>query len=90
MQLISIGHGNVINARRVIAILGPDSAPVKRMIQEARDQELLIDASCGRRTRGVLVMDTNHVILSSAHPGTLAGRVDPSWSEAKEDEEEKG
>ncbi len=87
MQLISIGHGNVINARRIIAIVSPDSAPVKRIIQEARDQGLLIDASCGRRTRGVVVMDTNHVILSSAHPGTLAGRVDPAWPE---EEEEKG
>lgn len=88
MQLISIGHGNVINARRIIAIVSPDSAPVKRIVQEARDQGLLIDASCGRRTRGVVVMDTNHVILSSAHPGTLAGRIDPSWLEAEE--EEKG
>ncbi len=52
MQLISIGHGNVVNARRIVAIVSPDSAPVKRMIQEARDQGLLIDASCGRRTEG--------------------------------------
>ena len=90
MQLISIGHGNVVNARRVIAIVSPDSAPIKRMIQEARDQGLLIDASCGRRTRGVGIMDTNHVIRSSAHPATLAGRVDPTWSEPEDREEEEG
>ena len=64
MQLINIGFGNVVSARRVISLIKPDSAPVKRMIQEAREQGMLIDATYGRKTASVLIMDSGHVVLS--------------------------
>ena len=73
-KLINIGYGNMISAGRVIAALGPESAPVRRIIQEARERGLLIDASCGRKTSTVLIMDTNHVILSAARARTIADR----------------
>ena len=75
MKLINIGFGNVVAAARVIAIISPDSAPVKRIIQEARDKNILIDATYGRRTRAVLVMDSNHVVLSAIPPETVAHRA---------------
>ena len=75
MKLINIGFGNVVAAARVIAIISPDSAPVKRIIQEARDKNILIDATYGRRTRAVLVMDSNHVVLSAIQPETVAQRA---------------
>ena len=75
MKLINIGFGNVVAAARVIAIISPDSAPVKRIIQEARDKNILIDATYGRRTRAVLVMDSNHVVLSAIQPETVAHRA---------------
>ena len=75
MKLVNIGFGNVIHAERIIAVVSPDSAPVKRLIQEARERGMLIDASYGRKTRSVLVMDTDHVILSGLEPKTIAGRV---------------
>ena len=68
MQLINIGFGNMISSARLLAIVSPDSAPIKRMIQEAKDRGMLIDASFGRRTRSVVVMDTDHVILSAIQP----------------------
>ncbi len=76
MKLINIGFGNMISAGRIIAVVSPDSAPIKRLIQEARDRGMLIDASYGRRTKAVVIMDTDHVILSAAQPETVAGRVD--------------
>ncbi len=76
MQLVNIGFGNMISAERLIAVVSPDSAPIKRMVREARDQGRLIDASYGRSTRAVLIMDSDHIILSSLQPETLAGRVD--------------
>ena len=75
MKLISIGFGNLISAQRLLAVISPDSAPVKRLIQEARDRGMLIDASYGRKTRSVLIMDTDHVILSGLEPKTIAGRA---------------
>ncbi|MEG1857861.1 MAG: DUF370 domain-containing protein [Pseudoflavonifractor sp.] len=75
MKLINIGFGNMVSAGRLIAIVSPESAPIKRMIQEARDRGFLIDATYGRRTRAVLVMDSDHIILSAIQPETVAGRL---------------
>ncbi|MDR3207650.1 MAG: DUF370 domain-containing protein [Oscillospiraceae bacterium] len=75
MKLINIGFGNMVSAGRLIAIVSPESAPIKRIIQEARDQGLLIDATYGRRTRAVLVADSGHIVLSALQPETLANRL---------------
>lgn len=75
MKLINIGFGNMVSSSRVLAIVSPDSAPIKRIVQEARDRSMLIDATYGRRTRAVIVMDTDHVILSAILPETIAGRA---------------
>ena len=75
MKLINIGFGNMVSSARLLAIVSPDSAPIKRVIQEAKDRGMLIDASFGRRTRSVVIMDTDHVILSAIQPEVLAGRA---------------
>ncbi|MBE6102238.1 MAG: DUF370 domain-containing protein [Selenomonas ruminantium] len=75
IKLINIGFGNIVAAGRVIAVVSPDSAPIKRIIQEARDSERLIDASYGRRTRSVIIMDSDHVVLSAVQPETIAHRM---------------
>ena len=72
MKLINIGFGNMVSASRLIAIVSPESAPIKRIIQDARDKGVLIDATYGRRTRAVIVMDSDHVILSAVQPETVA------------------
>ena len=76
LKLINIGFGNIVSANRVIAIVGPEAAPVKRMVQDARDAGHVIDATCGHRTRAVLVTDSEHVILSPLLPETIAARID--------------
>ena len=76
MELVNIGYGSMISAGRLIAVVSPDSAPIKRIIQDARDRGTLIDATCGRRTRAVLIMDSEHVILSAVQPETVAHRLD--------------
>lgn len=75
MKLINIGFGNMVSAGRLVAIVSPESAPIKRIIQDAKDRGALIDATYGRRTRAVLVMDSDHVILSSVQPETVANRM---------------
>lgn len=75
IRLINIGFGNIVLANRVISIVAPESAPIKRIIQEARDAGKLIDATYGRRTRSVLVADSGHVILSAVQPETIANRI---------------
>ena len=75
MKLINIGFGNMVSAGRLIAIVSPESAPIKRMVQEARDRGVLIDATYGRRTRAVLIMDSDHVILSALSTEKLAPRL---------------
>lgn len=75
MKLINIGFGNMISASRLIAIVSPESAPIKRIIQEVREKGDLIDATYGRRTRAVIIMDSSHVILSAIQPETIAGRM---------------
>ena len=76
MQLINIGFGNIVSANRIIAIVSPESAPIKRIVQEAKDDGKAIDATYGRRTRAVIIMDSGHVVLSAVQPETVAGRVD--------------
>ncbi len=73
-NLVNIGFGNFVNSTRVLTILSPDSAPVKRLKDEARVEKKLVDATYGRRTRAVIIMDSNHVILSSVQPETIANR----------------
>ena len=74
MKLISIGFGNVVVANRLVAVVSPDSSPIKRIIQDAREKGTLIDATYGRRTRAVLIMDSDHVVLSALQPETVAAR----------------
>lgn len=76
MQLINIGFGNIVSAERIISIVSPESAPIKRIVQQAKDSKMAIDATYGRRTRSVIIMDSGHVILSAVQPETIAGRVD--------------
>lgn len=75
IKLINIGFGNIVSANRIIAIVSPESAPIKRMIQEARDRGMLIDATYGRRTRAVIITDSEHIILSAVQPETVAHRL---------------
>jgi regulator of extracellular matrix RemA (YlzA/DUF370 family) len=75
IKLVNIGFGNIVAANRIVAIVGPESAPIKRVIQEAREKGILIDATYGRRTRAVIVSDSGHVILSAVQPETVANRL---------------
>lgn len=75
IKLINIGFGNIVSANRIISIVSPESAPIKRIIQEARDRGMLIDATYGRRTRAVIIADSDHVILSAVQPETVAHRL---------------
>ena len=84
MRLISIGFGNLVSVSRLIAVITPESAPVKRMISEARQRGMLLDATFGRKTRAVLVMDSDHIILSALNPETLANRMNQKDNRVKE------
>ncbi|MBD1371369.1 DUF370 domain-containing protein [Hazenella sp. IB182357] len=75
IKLINIGFGNIVSANRIVSIVSPDSAPIKRIIQEARDRGVLVDATYGRRTRAVIITDSDHVILSAVQPETVAHRL---------------
>ena len=75
IKLINIGFGNIVSANRIVAIVSPESAPIKRIIQEARDRGMLIDATYGRRTRAVIITDSDHVVLSAVQPETVAHRL---------------
>ncbi len=81
MKLINIGFGSMVAARRVLAMVEPDSAPIKRVVQEARDRGMLIDASYGRKTQAVILMDTDHVILSALTPEVLGARWEEKTNE---------
>ena len=88
MKLINIGFGSMVAANRVLTIVAPDSAPIKRVIQESRDRGMLIDASFGRKTKAVILMDTDHVILSAITPETIYARgMDKQAAEEEEEEE---
>ena len=76
MTFLNIGFGNLVSAGRVLAVVSPESAPIKRLCQEAKDRGMLIDASFGRKTKSVLLMDTDHVILSAVSPEALAARLE--------------
>ena len=76
MQLVNIVFGNIVSANRIIAIVSPESAPIKRMVQEAKDKGTAIDATYGRRTRAVVITDSDHLILSALQPETVAARLD--------------
>lgn len=84
MKLINIGFGNAVASNRVVAIISPDSAPVKRLIQEARDKNILIDATYGRKTRAVLIMDSNHIVLSAIQHETVANRATQNTDDDEE------
>lgn len=80
-RLVNIGFGNIVAAARLVAIVGPEAAPIRRMVQEAREAGRLIDGTCGRRTRAVLVLDSEHVVLSALLPETIARRLDENTGE---------
>ena len=88
MKLINIGFGSLVAANRVLAIVEPDSAPIKRVIQESRDRAMLIDASYGRKTKAVILMDTDHVILSAIAPETIYARWMDKQEQAVEEEKD--
>lgn len=79
MKFINIGFGNIVSASRLVAIVSPESAPIKRIIQEARERGMLIDATYGRRTRAVIITDSDHVILSAVQPETVAHRLSSKY-----------
>lgn len=87
MKLINIGFGNIVSANRMVAVISPESAPVKRIITEARDRGMLIDATYGRRTRSVIICDSDHIILSAVQTETVASRL--SKDEIVSPEEDK-
>ena len=88
MKFINIGFGNMVSAGRIVAITCPDSAPVKRLVQDARDDGRVIDVSCGRRTRSVIITDSDHVILSAIQTETITNRLVDDTAEATDPEEE--
>lgn len=88
MKLINVGFGNIVSGSRVIAIVSPESAPIKRIIQEAKERGMVIDATCGRRTRSVIVTDSDHIILSAIQTETIAGRA--SGGKASDDSDKDG
>ena len=88
MKFINIGFGNMVSAGRIVAIAGPDSAPIKRLIQDAKDDNRVIDVSCGRRTRAVIITDSEHVILSAIQAETITNRLTDSDSVDDDEEEE--
>lgn len=88
IKLVNIGFGNIVSANRIIAIVSPESAPIKRIIQEARDRGMLIDATYGRRTRAVIITDSDHIILSAVQPETVAHRLGNNGKDEVEISEE--
>ena len=81
MKLVNIGFGNIVNADRIIAVVAPDAAPIKRIVQDSREIGMLIDATYGRKTQAVLIMDTGHAVLSALPPDAVQGRVQASDQE---------
>ncbi len=87
MKLVNIGFGNMINSSRLVSIVSPESAPIKRVIREAEDKRMLVNATYGRRTRAVIIMDSGHVVLSSLQPETVANRLNEKDEEIVNDEQ---
>ena len=90
MKLINIGFGNMVSASRLVAIVSPESAPIKRIIQEGRERGVLIDATYGRRTRAVIITDSDHIILSAIQPETVANRLESLDYDDSDEEEADG
>ena len=90
MKFINIGFGNLVAVTRIVAIANPDSAPIKRLVQDAKDDNRIIDVSCGRRTRAVIITDSEHVIMSAIQTETIANRLDDAQAENDEEETEDG
>jgi regulator of extracellular matrix RemA (YlzA/DUF370 family) len=88
IKLVNVGFGNIVSANRIIAIVSPESAPIKRIIQEARDRGMLIDATYGRRTRAVIITDSDHVVLSAVQPETVAHRLNNNKNTVEDEEVE--
>ncbi len=88
MKLINIGFGNMVSANRLVAIVSPESAPIKRIVQDAKERGTLIDATYGRRTRAVIITDSDHVILSAVQPETVANRLNEDHDDAEEELDE--
>ena len=88
MKFINIGFGNMVASSRIVSIVTPDSAPVKRLIQDAKDSGRVIDVSCGRRTRSVIITDSEHVILSAIQSETIANRLDNNVADDEEEPED--
>lgn len=88
MKFINIGFGNMVSANRIVAIAGPDSAPIKRLVQDAKEDDRVIDVSCGRRTRAVIITDSDHVILSAIQAETITNRLASDDAEDEEETEE--
>ncbi|HHV77030.1 MAG TPA: DUF370 domain-containing protein [Syntrophothermus lipocalidus] len=86
IRLVNIGFGNIVAANRIVAIVSPESAPIKRIIQEAREKGVLIDATYGRRTRAVIIVDSGHVVLSAVQPETVANRLSVKETTSAEEE----
>ena len=89
MKLINIGFGNLVSASRMVAIVSPDSSPIKRIIQEAKEKGMLIDATHGRRTRAVIITDSDHIILTYLQSETVANRINDEDSEDTEEEDDE-
>ena len=90
MKLVDIGFGNLVSADKVVAVVSPESAPIKRIVQEAKEKGVLIDATFGRRTKAVIIMDSDNVVLSAILPETVAGRFNGKEEPAPEEEEKHG
>lgn len=88
MKFISIGSGNMVSAGRVVAIVSPESAPIKRIVQDAKEQRRVIDVTCGRRTRSVIITDSEHIILSAIRAETISNRLNGDSTDSDTDEEE--
>lgn len=88
LKLINIGYGNMVSAERLIAIVSSDSAPIKRIVQDAKEKHLLIDATYGRKTRSVIIMDSEHIILSALQPQTITDRLNNNSSKEESDKDE--
>ena len=89
MKLINVGYGNMVAVSHIIAIVSPDSAPIKRMVQDAKERGTAIDATFGRRTKAVIITDSDHVILSAIQPETIAARLAGSTAPAEEETEDE-
>ena len=88
MKLVNIGYGNMVNTQRIVSVVSPDAAPIKRLVQDAKEDDRVIDVSCGRRTRAVIITDSDHVILSAIQAETITNRLASDVADGEEDPED--